>query len=307
MAERLGLLLAVALLAGCGNNPQVGGGTELPSPIQVMIIRYSNSDTIDSVTIPPDSNVLVAARQWRLWDLQTMDSDSTLLESRGLLTDSSGVITLPPDSGTFLVEAWTKVDPPDSVDVRIRVATADLPLSSNCMTTLVKGSKPVSIRSCNQDKISSPSSLSGVDPSRLPDVVTLVHLPGLPVHRFRMLDVSEDTLPIGESRLWQLDHGKLSFRGIMKQNLSKFPDFPTLFHGETFILETWDREGMANARVAAKVDGAAVAQAANSCVIIRFGNPLPEILTLHECNLQPINLSGGANPPSHWGFMEYRP
>jgi hypothetical protein len=304
MAERFRLFAAAAtLLIGCGSDPQTGGGTELPSPIQVMIVRVSDGD---SEPVTSDSeNVLVAARQWRLWDVRTTEGDSILLESRGLLEDSSGVITLPPDSGTFLVEAWTTSTPPDSLDLRIRVAPSALP-SASCLTTLAKGTEPTTVRSCVQGETNSPSFYSGNRDSNLPDVVSMVRIPGIPVHRFRILGVSGDTLPIGESRLWQLNAGDLSFRGIMRQNEEDFPDLPTLRTHQTFVLETWEQAGVASSRVAAKIDTALFGQAQRNCVV-RMGDPLPDVLTLHACALAPLNLSGGTHAPDHWALLEYTP
>lgn len=310
MAERFWILAAAAsLLFGCGNDPQSGGGTELPSPIQVMIVRIGDSaDSLDSLpTTSTPKNVLVAARQWRLWDVLPLDGDSSLLESRGLLVDSSGVITLPPDSGTYLVEAWTSSAPPDSLDLRIRARTSDLPDPRTCLTTLAKGEKPVGVRSCAGADSSSPSFLSGVEKPRLPDAVTMVRVPGIAVHRFRILGTSEDTLPVAESRLWQLNPGDLTFRGIMRQKSSPYPDLPTLGSRQTFVLETWEKAGMASSRVAARIDTASFGKALESCLILRMGNPLPEVLTLHACHLEPLNLSGGATPPDHWAMLEYAP
>lgn len=307
MAERFWLFVATAiLLFGCGSDPQTGGGTELPSPIQVMIVRIGDSGK-DSQPVTIDSTkILVAARQWRLWDVQALPDDSSLLESRGLLVDSVGVITLPPDSGTFLVEAWTNATPPDSLDLRLRVSTSALP-PANCLTTLAKGTTPATVRSCAQAGLNSPSFHSGSPGANLPDVVTMVRIPGIPVHRFRILGASGDTLPVGESRLWQLNASDLSFRGIMRQKSSPFPELPTLRTRQTFVLETWSRVGSASSRVAAKVDTTSFGQAQRSCLTQRIGDPLPEVLTLHACHLAPLNLSGGAHAPDNWALLEYAP
>lgn len=306
MAERFWFFAAAAvLLHGCGSDPQSGGGTELPSPIQVMIVRIVDSGKDSQPTTIDPEKVLVAARQWRLWDVQTVSDDSSLLESRGLLVDSAGVITLPPDSGTFLVEAWTNATPPDSLDLRLRVATTALP-PANCLTTLAKGTTPTTVRSCLQAGLNSPSYHSGNRGANLPDVVTMVRIPGIPVHRFRILGASGDTLPVGESRLWQLNASDLSFRGIMRQKSSPFPELPTLRTRQTFVLETWSRVGLASSRVAAKVDTGSFGEALRNCVV-RMGNPLPEVLTLHACPLAPLNLSGGAHTPDHWALLEYTP
>jgi hypothetical protein len=242
-----------------------------------------------------------------LWDIQDLDGDSSLLESRGLLTDSSGVITLPGDSGTYLVEAWTTSDPPDSLELRIRAKTSTLPDARTCLTTLAQGTKPVGVRSCERSDSLSPSFLSGVARGHLPDAVTMVHVPGIPAHRFRILGASEDTLPIGESRLWQLNTSDLSFRGILRQKATPFPELPSLRKNQTFVLETWDHPGTANSRVAAKVDSRSLEQALLNCVILRVGDPLPAVMTLHACHLDPVPLSGGTHPPDHWAFLEYSP
>ena len=281
----------------------------MEQPIQFMIVRVGDSagrtDSLPATTKP--GTVLVAARELRLWDVQELDGDSSLLESRGLLTDSAGVITLPPDSGTYLVEAWTTSNPPDSLDLRIRAKTSTLPNSQTCLTTLAKGDKPSNVRGCERADSLSPSYFSGAPRENRPDVVAMVRIPGTPLHRIRILGVSEDTLPIGESRLWQLNTGDLSFRGILRQKTSPYPDLPAMKSRQIFVLETWEKPGMANSRVAAKVDSRSLDQALQTCLIQRMADPLPDVMTLHACHLDPVPLSGGPNPPEHWAFLEYIP
>ncbi len=309
MADRFRLLAAAtALLSACGSDPQTGGGTEVPSPIQIILVgsdKWGSTNDSQPTTID-SSRILVAARQWRLWDVQPTSSDSSLLESRGLLTDSAGVITLPPDSGTFLVEAWKNATPPDSVELRLRVANANLP-SASCLTTLAKGTTPAAIRSCAQSAANSPSFVAGNRGTNLPDAIGMVRIPGTSTHRFRILGTTGDTLSIGESRLWQLDAGYLSFRGIMRQKSSQFPDLPTLRTRQAFVLETWEKAGVAATQVPARINTDSFGQKLDQCQYQRIGDPLPEVMTLHACQLLPPNLSGGENPADHWALLEYAP
>ena len=300
MAERLGFLLAAAMLAGCA-----GGGTELPgpsaSPIRVFVLVSPSDDSQ-----PSAATTRVLARQWRLWSVQPLSADSSALESRGLLADSSGVLTLPPDSGTFLVEAWTNAIPPDSIDLRIVVATSKLPNSANCLTSLAAGPAPSSVRGCTQSQQGSPSSASGFVGSQLPDVVTMVHIPGNPFHQFMIVGTrGGDTLKLGETRLWKMD-ASLTFRGLLRRGSTPTPELPTLSSRESYLIEAWKTAGAAPSRIATHVVMDSLRSAYESCVVT-MGDPLPATLVLHQCPLPAPNLSGGATPPDFWAALKYWP
>lgn len=295
MADRLVFLLAAALLAGCS-----GGGTELPgpsSPFQIYVM-------VDSRNAP---STKVTARQWRLWGVQSKDADSTVLESRGLLqADSTDVIVLPPDSGTYLVEAWTESTPPESLDVRVKMSNSDLPNPDSCMTSLSRSTLPTSVRGCKDGVLPSPSSASGFDAGHRPNVLTMVRVPGDPSHRFRILDSLGDTMSVKECRLWRYDRS-LTFRGVMKLSGNAFPELPTILDQGTFLFEAWARPNQAPNRIPTTLGVNVLSVDQEKCTRSSIRPPLPETLTVYECQLPGGSfprLSGGANPPNHWGFME---
>jgi hypothetical protein len=295
-------LAAAAFLSGCGLEPQTGGGTELPGPsIQIFVMVDGLGD--------PSTNpgpTRVAARQWRLWGVQSQTADSTNLESRGLLSDSSGIVTLPPDSGTYLVEAWTKSVPPDSLDLRLKLANSDLPSSPNCLNVIVPGSTPTSIKGCTQNLSTSPSAVSHLGTANLPDVLTMVRIPGVPSHQFRIIGRTGDTLPMGEVRLWKWN-GSFTFRGILKQTGNVTAELPTLAANESFVVEAWRKAGVGPTRIAttAQMD-TSQASPLGACKT-PYTDPLPSVLTLHECPLAISNPSGGNVLPDYSAVMEYVP
>ncbi len=297
MAERIGaLLLAATLLVGCGTDPNVGGGTELPSPIQVYVVKSSDpkGDT-------DKASVRVLARQWRLWDVVSQEGDSATLESRGLLVDSAGIVTLPPDSGTYLVEAWTVTTPPESLDVHLHVATANLPMADSCLNRISNQSAPSALRSC-PSPTQSASRISASAPHS-PDIYAMVRIAGTPRHRFRLLGIQNDTLPLGEARLWW-NADTAVFRGILKPGSPLVQELPSLATRERFVIEGWNHSGIAPNRIASHVVRTIPDSVYDRCVV-RPAAPLPAVLTLYACDLGPLNLSGGSVPPDHWAIVEY--
>ncbi len=300
MVNRLGFLFLAGILAGCS-----GGGVEVPgpanSPIQIFLIANPKEGS--------GSTQVVGARQWRLWGVGSQTSDSTRLESRGILTDSAGVITLPPDSGTFLVEAWMNSSdhtPPDSLDVQVQVANSSLPDPTKCLTTISNQSAPNRVPGCTEGISHSPSTQAGSGPLQAPDIVTMVTIPGIPIHKFRMLGrVTGDTLVMGESRLWLMNDSGM-FRGVLKQGSLTSSDFPTLSPRDSFVVEAWIRPGDAPRRIATKVKSLVMSKAFESCVE-RIGDPLPNPVILHACPTIAPNFSGGLIPPDLWDAVIYMP
>lgn len=299
VAARAIPLAALTFLLGCGLDPHAGGGTELPGPIRVYVMADPLQDQS-----PSQNTTLVAARQWRLWGLGSRSVDSTTLESRGLLADSSGIVTLPPDSGTYLVEAWTKTDPPDSVDLRMKIANSDLP-TSNCLNVLRAGSTPNSIHGCTQVRNASPSAISHFGSANLPDVLTMVRIPGNPSHQFRILGVVEDTLPMGEARLWKWNGTSLIFRGLLKHTGATTTELPTLSTNDSFVVEAWRNPGEGSLRIPTISTMSHSQMDSLSACKTAYTDPLPGTLTLHQCGLATANPSGGAIAPNFSAVMEY--
>jgi hypothetical protein len=292
-------LAAAALFTGCGLDPQAGGGTELPGPIRVYVFVDSSASTQN-----PQIASRILASQWRLWDVRSQTIDSTTLESRGLLTDSSGIITLPPDSGTFLVEAWTDTDAPDSVDISVKLANADLP-DPNCVNVVHTGTAPNSIRGCTSSKGTSPSAISRLGDSKLPDVLTMVRIPGKPTHRFRIIGTLGDTLPLREARLWKWSGNQLSFRGILKQTSSVDPELPTLSSNDSFLVEAWKTSDAGPVRISTRHTLTDATVSGLAACTTPFTDPLPGTLTMHQCRFATPNPSGGPVSPDFSAVMEY--
>lgn len=257
-------LLAAGLLCGCS---QLGGGTELPgSNIQVFIYPYSG----DTGTAAP-----VAARQTRIWALDSQVADSVHLTSRGLLTDSAGVLQLPPDSGTFLLESWRYRDPPESLSLHATYPAGSF-FDTSCLQLLARGGSLHRLRSC-KDTLSNPSREPGV---ASPELVAVVRVSGGPAHPYRMVQAGTDTTTIhlAEVRLWSWNDS-LVFRGVLRAG-----ELPTLMEQAKFVLQGWSRVGVAPDRIRVKRPSGLTLPVWDSCAInlAAFGS---SVTTLHSCSL----------------------
>jgi hypothetical protein len=265
MADLRWTLLAAGLLCGCS---QLGGGTEVPSSnIQVYIIGY-NQDTGGAGP--------VAARQTRIWALDSQSEDSVSLTSRGLLTDSAGVLQLPPDSGTFLLESWIRRAPPESLSLRAKYPAKSF-FDTSCRQLLGRGGSLHRLTSC-RDTLSNPSRAAGGEP---PELVAVVRVSGGPAHPFRMLlGADTTTLHPVEVRLWSWGNDSLAFRGVLRVG-----ELPTLTEKAKFVIQGWTRTGMAPDRIPVKRSSGLTIPAWDSCAInlAAFGS---SVTTLHSCRLQ---------------------
>jgi len=130
--------------------------------IQVYIIGYSQ----DSASATP-----VAARQTRIWALDSQVVDSVYLTSRGLLTDSAGILQLSPDSGTFLLESWIHSVPPESLSMHATYPATSFN-DSSCNQLLGRSASLHRLRSC-RDTASNPSREPGIASPQLVAVVKI--------------------------------------------------------------------------------------------------------------------------------------
>lgn len=298
MAERPGILAVLAaVLCGCGSDQlNNGGGTELPGPIRVYVIKTESKGQ--------DTNTAAArvlAREWRLWDLVAKDADSTTLESRGVLVDSQGIVTLPADSGTYLVEAWNRTSPPDSVDVLKRLPNSRIPTDDSCLNNLGRSDAPSSLRTCGEGVGSTP------DAQRSPDILAMVRIPGKSRYSFRLLAWNnDDTLSLGEVRLWSFSRtdSVSVFKGLLRKDLVTQFELPRLEPDRYYAFEAWDNAGAAPNRVATRSHRVPSNEVLSSCAV-QPADPLPKVLTLFECHLPPDRMSGGKNAPEHWGIVRY--
>jgi hypothetical protein len=225
-------LLAAGFLAGCS---QLGGGTELPSPIQVYIFAAA-----DTTSTP------VSARQTRIWSVDSQTTDSVHLTSRGLLADSSGILQLPPDSGTFLLESWIHRDGPESLSLHATVPARTFP-DTSCLQTLGRGGSLQKLRSC-ADTLQNPSAEPG---TARPELVAFVRVSGGATHPFRMLRGGDTTtLQLSEIRLWSLSVGdSLVFGGVLRTGGGTIGQLSTLMESEKFVVQGWSKTGAAPERI----------------------------------------------------------
>jgi len=279
-------LLAAGLFAGCS---QLGGGTELPSPIQVYI--FAAADT----TTP------VAARQTRIWSVDSGTADSVHLTSRGLLADSSGILELPPDSGTFLLESWIHRDGPESLSLHATVPASSFP-DTSCLQTLGRGGSLQKLRSC-ADTLHNPSAETG---AAHPELVAFVRVSGGATHPFRMLPRGDTTaLDLREIRLWSLSSGdSLVFGGALRTGGGSIGQLPTLMESDKFVIQGWSRIGSAPERIQVRRASSLSDTVWNNCAnnLAAFGS---KVTTLYDCT------EGGPPMPSDsaafWGAVDFVP
>jgi len=262
MADLRWALLAAGFLCGCS---QLGGGTELPGQnIQVFIIPYGQ-DTGGAIP--------VAARQTRIWAVDSQDADSVHLSSRGLLSDSAGILQLPPDSGTFLLESWIHRDPPESLSLHTTYPAKSFN-DSTCFQLLGRSGSLHRLRSC-RDTASNPSREPGAES---PELVAVVKISGGPAHPYRLLGPDTTTLHLAEVRLWSWNDS-LMFKGVLRAG-----ELPTLTEKAKFVLQGWRQVGVAPARIRAVRQSTLNMTDWNKCVInlAAFGS---SVTTLHSCTL----------------------
>ena len=280
--------LTAGLLAGCS---QLGGGTELPSPIQVYIFAAT------------DSTRPVSARQTRIWSVDSQTTDSVHLTSRGLLSDSSGILQLAPASGTFLLESWILRDGPESLSLHATVPANTFP-GNSCLQVLGNGGTLQKLHSC-ADTLQNPSAEPG---SSRPELVALIKVSGGASHPFRMLQ-GRDTLQLSEIRLWSYRPSKDSmiFRGALRTGGGFLGQLPTLMESDKFVIQGWSRQGAAPERIPVRRMAAlpdSVWNGTHACALnlAAFGTT---VTTLYTCS------EGGAPMPedsaNFWGAVDFVP
>lgn len=215
-------LAAGLWLTSCAD-PQSGGGTELP--IQVRI--YGAAE----------------AKAWRLWSIQETEvaGRATLqLTSRGNLQDSGGVLSLPANPGTYLLEAWTTRLPADSLPVRF-TPSAGFALDPSCLQTIPQDGELHYTQFCSAlDPLQAPS---GRDSATAADRLTLVRIEGQSIQRLQILDDpgTRRLLP-AEARLWSVstDPGSdqtLEFRGVLERESDGTFRFPVVRGTVRWVIE----------------------------------------------------------------------
>jgi hypothetical protein len=191
-----------------------------------------------------DTTRPASARQTRIWSVDSQNTDSVHLTSRGLLADSSGILQLAPDSGTFLLESWIDRDGPESLSLHATVPANSFP-GNSCLQMLGRGGSLQKLRSC-ADTMNPSSSEAG---SSHPELVALVRVSGGPTHPFRMLR-GDTTLQLSEIRLWSLSLGdSLVFRGVLHTGGGSIGQLPTLMETSRFVIQGWSRSTVAPRRI----------------------------------------------------------
>jgi hypothetical protein len=230
MPRSRSLLLLSFLLASCGT-PNEGGGTELPNPIQVVIV-------------PDEHTGSAAARQARIWSVDARTDTSLQLTARGVIPDSQGYLMLPPDSGTYIVESWTRRLPPDSLSLRVEVPLSAFPRGDSCLQLMARADTVQPLRGCG-DTTRGPS---GSGSGYRPEAVSWIRVSGSPLHPFRIVDTLGRPLALGGLQLWQITDSGYMFRGVLGTR-SGFGLLPTLTEKARFVVANWSGSGPSRVQV----------------------------------------------------------
>lgn len=282
MRELLSILATSLLLAGCGT-PNEGGGTELPSPITVYVVPV------------PDPSLHVAARQTRLWTVDSSSGTTLSLTSRGLLADSMGFLKLPPDSGTFLIESWIYRTPPDSIALHTRIDAPTLPTDGSCLNLLSRTSTVQSIKRCG-DTLRNPS--AGGHASH-PEILSWIKISGSSLHPFRVVGGSNQ-VTLNHVQLWSLDDSVLSFRGVLGIQ-SGLGMLPTLTEKARFVVEGWSGPGPTRIMARRPFDRSDSAWRLCADHLASLGTG---VTTLHSCSLPSLVPEDGAD---FWTALDFVP
>lgn len=210
------LAIASGWLSGCATEMAGKGGSELPGPIQIVVVSSG------------DGNSALAGMQWRLWT----KSDTSLLARGTAQSDSQGSFTIPNQSGTWVLEGW-KTHKPERLPVRASLlgslpdscidafASADSIYPTHACSTLF----PPSGSSNRADRISVVRLNNGLSPISL---------------RIYQSDGSNQVIP-AQVRLWKLTTGdSLTFAGEMMIDASGQIFLPRPASSTWYLLEGWN-------------------------------------------------------------------
>lgn len=290
--------LALSGLGGCAQDVAGKGGTELPGP--ALVVVYDTRRDADAS--------IATGLQWRLWEQQ-----DTVLLARASTTDSAGVLSLPNQSGTWVLEGWT-----DSLPGRSAVAsTLQGSIPDSCIETSVSSASLRATKECSE--LPSPSVPDSARPAvRRPVRVSAVRLEGgLPAVRLALADSLGRTIPgIVTGRLWELDaRDSLRFVGELRRGADGTLRMPRFLKSGWFALEAWSEGARLPGEVVSRqpVGGSASGFA-------RCGGQMPSfpqdeaVLSLHECPSLGIapSLAGQVDSarltaPTHWALFGYLP
>lgn len=261
------LALLTGGLCGCGqglDSVSGKGGTELPGPLQVVYIRPPTT---------PDntSNLNVAGIQWRVWE-----SSATQLMSRGTATsDSQGQITLPNQSGVWVLEGW-RAAKPTQVPVKV---TLNRSIPDSCLDSVSSGQDVLPSHKCLELRAPSQES-AGIAPTML-SVVRLSN--GLAPIRVKVLDATGSMQArIRRARLWLLGSSdSLRFQGELSIDGNGDVLMARPLDNSSYLLEAWQGDGT-------------VADLVNEAVPFNLGVPSGLSAYLECLEMPVLPASGGA-------------
>lgn len=296
--QRIAAMLAMGLLpgglVGCGQDVAGKGGSELPGPLTVVvdIKQSSNGSTV------------LSGLQWRLWEQQ-----DTVLLARAAATDSAGRLSIPNQSGTWVLEGWA-----DSLPNRVPVS---VPFKGGIPDSCVDSvSSTVSVNATHAcAEIASPTKAGGVSVSRAPSRLTVVRLrDGLAPLRLRLTD-SDGKYQIvpGTARLWTLADGDtLAFAGQLPVDGNGYLRMARPGRTGWYLLEVWPEALAGSGNVVARQpfsQGRFVEYL--KCLEIP-GVPTEDVpVTIHSCPNLAANPSVSATDTgkaaSHWAAFEFIP
>jgi len=281
-------------LAGCGQDVAGKGGSELPGPLTVVVdIKQSNN-----------GSTVASGLQWRLWEQQ-----DTVLLARAAARDSAGRLSIPNQSGTWVLEGWA-----DSLPNRVPVA---VPFKGGIPDSCIDSvSSTVSVNASHAcAEIASPTRVGGISASRAPSKLTVVRLrDGLAPLRLRMTD-SDGQYQIvpGTARLWTLADGDtLAFAGQLAVDGNGYMHMARPGKTGWYLLEVWPEAVAGSGNVVARQpfsQGRFVEYL--KCLEIP-GVPTEDVpVTLHSCpNLAAnpsVSASDSVKAASQWAAFEFVP
>lgn len=274
-------LAAAFALAACGD-PTSGGGTELPIQVRIYVDAEANA--------------------WRLWTIEeggtsaARGSAGRTFISRGVLRDSAGILALPATSGIFLLEAWVRNTPPESL-----VVIHDIPdgfrIDASCIQSVPLDGNIVRTQVCpGLDRSLAPSA---TDSASLPERLTLIRIEGPIDQRLQILDDAGDAklLP-AEARLWEVSSDPtqdqtLLFRGVLDRESDGSLRLPTRSGFGRYLIEASSTSGALPRSIPARATATAGWTRFMDCQESILA-PLPRTLSVHSCPGLDWHLSGTA-------------
>lgn len=271
---------SVLALSACGE-PTSGGGTELPIQVRIYVDAEANA--------------------WRLWTIEEGSATAARGEasrgsfvSRGVLRDSAGILALPATSGTFLLEAWVKNTPPESLVVVHEIPEGFL-LDESCIQAVPLDGNIVRTQVCpGLDRSLAPSA---ADSASRPERLTLIRIEGRKDQRVQILaDAGDAKILPAEARLWEVstDSGQdqtLLFRGVLDRESDGSLRLPTRSGFGRFLIEASTTAGSLPRSIPARATATTGWTRFMDCQESIL-SPLPPTLSVHSCPGLDWRLSG---------------